>query len=66
MNELEALAKAAKRENGYAYCNPETILRLIELVREMWEALEEAYQYDSHYFDGTGIPDILAFYKEMK
>ncbi len=75
LNELEALAKAvASRpimDNIEYYeglvkyltaANPETILRLIELVREMGEALESCAVAFS---DDEELHDVLAKFKDM-
>ena len=78
LTELEQLAKAAIEERTnpkgrlhyfitefYNSANPETILRLIELMREMGEALElHARQYPQMVKGYTA--DAIDKYKEMK
>ena len=40
LKQLRELAEASKHDKGYAYCDPQTILALLELVELQHEALQ--------------------------
>jgi hypothetical protein len=55
-----------KNANFISACDPQTIIQLIELLREMGEALEAMVSYASEEGKGLRMADeVIAKYKEM-
>ena len=60
LNETAPYVKAEAQQNFRFVTNPKAVLQLIELLREMGEALDRYVEYKDEYIDV-----LLAKYKEM-